>query len=93
MLKNLLRLQQNINHRILMNQLKPRIDRIGWILISLSVIFYFIIPLPYYVYTFSNHVYSIPYSRFIVWVSQGLGILSAIAFGAYQIHRENHLKK
>ncbi len=68
--------------------MKPVIDRVGYILISLAVIFYVIIPLPYYVYIIAYNVVFPPEYRFAVWISQGLGILVTFAFTAYQTRRK-----
>jgi len=67
--------------------MKPLLDRIGLILVSLAVTFSIIIPLPYYAYTYFNNVYFIPYWTFIVWIIRGLGILALLAFGVYQLRR------
>jgi len=89
MVKSIFKLFQRIRiiRRDIVPQLKPRIDRICWILAALAVTFSIIIPLPYYVYMYIHHVYFIPYWTFIVWVIRGLGILSLLALAAYQLFR------
>jgi len=74
-----------------MTKLSPRIDRLGWILIALAVIFFFIIPLPYYIYIFNNGD-SVHEWGFIVWVFEGLGILMTFAFFVHQSSRKMNIE-
>ena len=74
-----------------MSNLKPRVDTLGLVLIALSLLLFFIIPIRWWIGLFSS-----PKGEFmLLWIniSQGLGILSAIAFGMYQIYRRNRVEK
>jgi hypothetical protein len=68
-----------------LTQLRPRVDRIGLVLISLALFFVFL-PVGYEVLMFPDG-----YSAWVT-VSLVLGGLSVLAFVFYQSHRQNHMK-
>ena len=74
-----------------MTKLSPRIDRLGWFLITLAVTFFFIIPLPYFIYIFNNGN-SVQEWGLIVWVFEGLGILMVFAFFVHQTNRKKNIE-
>jgi hypothetical protein len=62
-------------------------DRIDRILLSLVFAFVFLIPLPYYIYTYVNNVYFVPYWTGIIAYSQVLGGLALLAWGMYRLFK------
>jgi hypothetical protein len=83
---------EQIEFRYLKLTLKPRVDRIGWILVFLTLFLYFILPIQWEIDTFLNFPNGAP-QPFWVSISQGLAILASIAFGIHQINRHTHLQK
>ncbi len=63
------------------------IDRIDWILLSLTLAFVFLIPVPYYVYTYVNNFYFVPYWTGIVTYAQVLGGLTLLAWAGYRVFK------
>ena len=69
----------------MLSHLKPRVDRMGWILFS-SGIFFILLGLGYTFYTF-------PKGSPLASVFLAVGALIAIILGLYQFRRQNQMQQ
>ena len=68
-----------------MSQLRPRVDKIGWILSSFGIFFIFL--------GVGYSFYSFPKSSSWSSVFLGIGVLLAITVILYQLHRQNQMEQ
>ena len=71
--------------------LELKIDRLGWILLFLGILFLIIIPLPYQLPTLTHSAYSALPNW--IWTTQTIGFLFLLVFIIYQIRKQDELKK
>jgi hypothetical protein len=66
--------------------LKPRIDKTGYLLASIALIFFFLIPVQWEIETLANFPTG-PAIPLYVMISQGIAITALFALTAYQAYR------
>ena len=71
--------------------LELKIDKIGWALIFLGILFFIIIPLPYQLPTLTQSSY--PNLPNWILASETIGFLFFLIFIIYQIRKQDELKR